>query len=200
MEVYSTLLWHLRKDVELSYLAHELVEVDRLSPAAWCAIGNSFSLQKDHDQALKCFKRATQLDPKLAYAFTLQGHEHVSSEEYDKALVAYRSAVSADSRHYNAWYGLGKVFEKTGKYDLSERHFKTAAQINPTNSVLVCCIGMVLEKTKNLPAALNQYDIACQLAPRSALSRFKKAKALMDLRDYHVWLPHLIQGNVLHSD
>ena len=107
MEVYSTLLWHLRKDVELSYLAHELVDADRLSPAAWCAIGNSFSLQKDHDQALKCFKRATQLDPKLAYAFTLQGHEHVSSEEYDKALVAYRSAVSADSRHYNAWYGLG---------------------------------------------------------------------------------------------
>ncbi|RPB22237.1 TPR-like protein [Terfezia boudieri ATCC MYA-4762] len=181
MEVYSTLLWHLRKDVELSYLAHELVEVDRLSPAAWCAIGNSFSLQKDHEQALKCFKRATQLDPKLAYAFTLQGHEHVSSEEYDKALVAYRSAVSADSRHYNAWYGLGKVYEKTGKYELSERHFKTAAQINPTNSVLVCCIGMVLEKTKNYKGALAQYDLACKLAPRSALSRFKKARTLMAL-------------------
>lgn len=186
MEVYSTLLWHLRKDVELSYLAHELVEVDRLSPAAWCAIGNSFSLQKDHEQALKCFKRATQLDPKLAYAFTLQGHEHVSSEEYDKALVAYRSAVSADSRHYNAWYGLGKVYEKTGKYDLSERHFKTAAQINPTNSVLVCCIGMVLEKTKNYKGALAQYDLACKLAPRSALSRFKKARTLMSLGENRV--------------
>ncbi|KAF8466698.1 hypothetical protein BDZ91DRAFT_772089 [Kalaharituber pfeilii] len=191
MEVYSTLLWHLRKDVELSYLAHELVEVDRLSPAAWCAIGNSFSLQKDHEQALKCFKRATQLDPKLAYAFTLQGHEHVSSEEYEKALVAYRSAVSADSRHYNAWYGLGKVYEKTGKYELSERHFKTAAQINPTNSVLVCCIGMVLEKTKNYKGALAQYDLACKLAPRSALSRFKKARTLMALGNYQAALEEL---------
>lgn len=143
MEVYSTLLWHLRKEVELSFLAHELVESDRLSPQAWCAIGNSFSLQRDHEQALKCFKRATQLDPKLAYAFTLQGHEHVSSENYDKAVVAYRNAVAADQRHYNAWYGLGKVYEKQGKYDLSEKHFKTAHIINPTNSVLVCCIGIV---------------------------------------------------------
>ncbi|KAI5787032.1 hypothetical protein DFH27DRAFT_226684 [Peziza echinospora] len=191
MEVYSTLLWHLRKEVELSYLAHELVEIDRLSPQAWCAIGNSFSLQRDHEQALKCFKRATQLDPKLAYAFTLQGHEHVSSEEYEKALVAYRSAVSADSRHYNAWYGLGKVYEKTGKYDLSERHFKTAAQINPTNSVLVCCVGMVLEKTKNFKGALAQYDLACRLAPRSALSRFKKARTLMALGNYHAALQEL---------
>ena len=29
MEVYSTVLWHLRKDTELSFLAQELVEVDR---------------------------------------------------------------------------------------------------------------------------------------------------------------------------
>lgn len=105
MEIYSTILWHLKNEVELSFLAHELVDVDRLSPQAWCAIGNTFSLQRDHDQALKCFKRATQVDPQFAYAFTLQGHEHVANEEYDKAMQAYRNAVNVDNRHYNAWYG-----------------------------------------------------------------------------------------------
>ncbi|KAH8153153.1 uncharacterized protein LAJ45_02740 [Morchella importuna] len=184
MEVFSTILWHQRKDVELSYLAHELVELDRLSPESWCALGNCFSLQRDHDQALKCFKRATQLNPKLAYAFTLQGHEHVSNEEYEKALSSYRSAIAADSRHYNAWYGLGKVFEKMGKYDIAEKHFRTATKINPTNAVLVCCVGMVLEKTKDYTGALGQYKIACEMAPGSALSRFKKARTLMSLKMY----------------
>lgn len=191
MEVFSTILWHQRKDVELSYLAHDLVDMDRLSPESWCALGNCFSLQRDHDQALKCFKRATQLNPKLAYAYTLQGHEHVSNEEYEKALVSYRCAVAADSRHYNAWYGLGKVYEKMGKYDVAEKHFRTATKINPTNAVLVCCVGMVLEKTKDYKGALGQYNIACEMAPGSALSRFKKARTLMSLRMYPAALKEL---------
>ncbi len=155
MEVYSTVLWHLKNEVELAYLSHELIELDRLSPEAWCAIGNSFSLQRDHDQALKCFKRATQLEPKFAYAFTLQGHEHVANEEYDKAQVAYRNGISAENRHYNAWYGLGKVYEKMGKYEVAEKHFRTAATINPTNAVLVCCIGMV--RSYHLLSALTMF-------------------------------------------
>lgn len=191
MEVYSTILWHLKNDIDLAFLSHEIVETDRNSPQAWCAIGNSFSLQRDHDQALKCFKRATQLDPKFAYAFTLQGHEHVSNEEYDKALAAYRAAIAADKRHYNAWYGLGKVYEKQGKYLEAERHYRSAASINPTNAVLVCCIGVVLEKLKNPKAALIQYTRSCELAPKSSLSRFKKARVLMQLQEFQLALQEL---------
>jgi anaphase-promoting complex subunit 3 len=182
MEVYSTVLWHMKNEVELAYLAHELTETDRLSPQAWCAVGNSFSLQREHEQALKCFKRATQLDSAFAYGFTLQGHEYIANEEYDKALDAYRSGVNADPRHYNAWYGLGKVYEKMGKYDIAEQHYRTAARINPTNAVLICCIGMVLEKNKNYEAALAQYSKACTLSPTSALSRFRKARVLVQLQ------------------
>ena len=181
MELYSTTLWHLKNDIDLAFLAHEIVETDRNSPQAWCAVGNSFSLQRDHDQALKCFKRATQLDPNFAYAFTLQGHEHVENEEYDKALGAYRASITAENRHYNAWYGLGRVFEKQGKYSFAEQHYRTAASINPTNAVLVCCVGVVLEKMKNPKAALVQYSRACELSEKNALCRLKKARVLMAL-------------------
>ncbi|PYH95782.1 TPR-like protein [Aspergillus ellipticus CBS 707.79] len=181
MEIYSTVLWHLKNDVELAYLAHELMEIDRLSPQAWCAVGNSFSHQRDHDQALKCFKRATQLDPQFAYGFTLQGHEYVANEEYDKALEAYRRGIGADIRHYNAWYGLGTVYDKMGKLEFAESHFRNAANINPTNAVLICCIGLVLEKMNNPRGALAQYSNACRLAPHSVLARFRKARVLMKL-------------------
>lgn len=156
MEIYSTVLWHLKNEIELAYLAHELMDIDRLSPQAWCAIGNTFSLQREHDQALKCFKRATQVDPKFAYAFTLQGHEHVANEEYDKALTAYRNSVSADNRHYNAWYGLGNVYEKMGKYDVAEKHFRTAIRINPTNAVLICCLGVVSSHRFDIKISLTE--------------------------------------------
>ncbi|KAJ5238445.1 20S cyclosome subunit (BimA/Nuc2/Cdc27) [Penicillium chermesinum] len=191
MEIYSTVLWHLKNDVELAYLAHQTLEVDRLSPQAWCAIGNSFSHQRDHDQALKCFKRATALDPECAYAFTLQGHEYVSNEEYDKALDAYRRGIKADPRHYNAWYGLGTVYDKMGKLEEAEQHFRNAALINPTNAVLLCCIGLVLEKNNEPRKALVHYDRACSLAPQSILARFRKARVLMKLQENNSALAEL---------
>ena len=183
MEIYSTILWHLKRETDLAFLAHELLEppCGWQSPQAWCAIGNSWSLARDHEQALRCFKRATQLNPKFAYAFTLQGHEHIANEEYDKALQSYRNGITADPRHYNAWYGVGRVYEKLGNYDKAFNHFTKASNINPTNAVLICCIGTVLEKQKQPRQALMYFSQATELAPRSALTRFKKARALMSL-------------------
>ena len=188
METYSTLLWHLKKDVELSFLAHELFDLDRVSPQAWCALGNCYSLQRDHDQALRCFKRATQIDDGLAYAYTLQGHEHLANDDLEKAMSCFRSALSADSRHYNAWYGIGKVYEKSGKNDMALRHYKTAYSINPTNVVLICCVGAAFEKEGNYKQALVHYSKACDLAPGSALSKFRKARVLIGLGKLHVSL------------
>jgi len=44
-----------------------------------CAMGNCYSLQKDHETALKNFQRAVQLNPRFAYAHTLCGHEYDQS-------------------------------------------------------------------------------------------------------------------------
>jgi anaphase-promoting complex subunit 3 len=102
MEVYSTLLWHLERTVQLSFLAQELLNIDPRSPQAWIAVGNMFSLQKERSQALTCFARAAQLDPTCAYAFTLSGHESID-EDLDKAVNFFQAALRADPRHYNAW-------------------------------------------------------------------------------------------------
>ncbi|KAK6341180.1 anaphase-promoting complex subunit cdc27 [Orbilia brochopaga] len=192
METYSTLLWHLKKDVELSFLAHELFDLDRVSPQAWCALGNCYSLQRDHDQALRCFRRATQIDDRLAYAYTLQGHEHLSNDDLEKAMSCFRSALSADGRHYNAWYGIGKVYEKSGKNDMALRHYKTAYSINPTNVVLICCVGAAFEKEGNYKQALVHYSKACDLAPNSALSKFRKARVLIGLGKLHMARDELV--------
>ncbi|KAF7536071.1 hypothetical protein G7054_g4828 [Neopestalotiopsis clavispora] len=184
MEVYSTILWFLKREIDLSFLAHELVDSSWNSPQAWCALGNAWSLARDHEQALRCFKRATQLDSKFAYAYTLQGHEHVANEEYDKALTAYRQAISADRRHYNAYYGIGRVYEKLGNYDKAYAHFHSASVINPTNAVLICCIGNVLEKQRQTIQALQYFSKATELAPNAAQTRYKKARALLALGQF----------------
>ena len=44
-----------------------------------------------------------QIDPKFAYAYTLLGHEYVTTEELDKAMACFRNALRINQRHYNAW-------------------------------------------------------------------------------------------------
>lgn len=61
LDFYSSVLWHLHKEVELSLLAQELTAMDKKSPQAWFATGNCFSLQKEHDVAIKFFQRAIQV-------------------------------------------------------------------------------------------------------------------------------------------
>lgn len=61
MEIYSTVLWHLHAEVQLSTLAQDLVAQDRNSAAAWCSTGNLFSAQTEHETAIKFFQRAIQV-------------------------------------------------------------------------------------------------------------------------------------------
>ncbi|KAF2847400.1 TPR-like protein [Plenodomus tracheiphilus IPT5] len=192
MEVYSNTLWQRKEEVALGHLAHTLMDQDRLSPQAWCALGNASSLDRQHDDAVKCFARATQLDPKFAYAFTLQGHEHVANEEFDKAMAAYRNAISADNRHYNGWYGLGGVYERLGKYEVAEKHYRAAAQINPNNAMILVRIGLVLDRLKQTEPALLQFELALKLDPRSIMARFRKSQLLLKLGESNEALHELL--------
>ena len=47
------------------------------------------------------------MQPDLAYAYTLCGHEYSANDDFEKAMAFYRSAIRIDERHYNAWCGLG---------------------------------------------------------------------------------------------
>uniref|UniRef100_A0A3Q4N0D1 Cell division cycle protein 27 homolog n=1 Tax=Neolamprologus brichardi TaxID=32507 RepID=A0A3Q4N0D1_NEOBR len=186
MEIYSTTLWHLQKDVALSALSKDLTDMDKNCPEAWCVAGNCFSLQREHDIAIKFFQRAIQVDPGFAYAYTLLGHEFVLTEELDRALACFRNAIRVNNRHYNAWYGLGMIYYKQEKFNLAEIHFKKALSINPQSSVLLCHIGVVQHALKKSDAALETLNRAIGIDPKNPLCKFHRASILFANDKYKV--------------
>ncbi|KAL2976927.1 hypothetical protein AAZX31_13G035600 [Glycine max] len=181
MDIHSTVLYHLKEDMKLSYLAQELISTDRLAPQSWCAMGNCYSLQKDHETALKNFQRAVQLNPRFAYAHTLCGHEYVALEDFENGIKCYHSALRVDSRHYNAWYGLGMLYLRQEKYEFSEHHFHMAYQINPRSSVILSYLGTALHALKRSGEALAIMEKAILEDKKNPLPMYQKASILVSL-------------------
>eukprot|EP00042_Codosiga_hollandica_P040945 m.359353 g.359353 ORF g.359353 m.359353 type:complete len:750 (+) comp55993_c1_seq5:3-2252(+) len=181
---FSTVLWYLQQDVPLSYLANEVVNMDRESSEAWCVVGNCFSLQNDHDAAIKFFQRAIQLDNEHAYAHTLLGHEHIYHEDFTQGIACFRNALRHDPRHYNAWYGLGMVYYKQEKFEQAELHFRKAYKINGSNPLLLCYLGMVLHAQRKHDQALKAFDKALELNGNVPVIVFNKAILLLSTEKY----------------
>ncbi|KAJ2449203.1 anaphase-promoting complex subunit cdc27 [Coemansia sp. RSA 2336] len=199
MDIYSTLLWHMKREEDLAQLAHSLVSVGRnWSPEAWIAVANCFSLDGDHQSAIKSLTRCIQLYklalgginivPRndagnvggLAYAHTLIGHESVAMDKMDRAQQAFRTAIRIDPRHYNAWYGLGMSYLRLGKADLAEYHFKRALVLNPQNPLLLQSAGAVYEHRKDYPQALRVYERVERMLNDGMAQRDVKGKAVED--------------------
>ncbi|KAJ6993859.1 cell division cycle protein 27 [Populus alba x Populus x berolinensis] len=184
LDVYSTVLYHLKEEMKLSYLAQELISTDRLAPQSWCAMGNCYSLQKDHETALKNFQRAVQLDSRFAYAHTLCGHEYVALEDFENGIKSYQSALRIDARHYKSWHGLGMVYLRQEKNEFSEHHFQMAFQINPHSSVIMSYLGTALHALKRNEEALEMMERAILADKKNPLPRYQKANILVSLESF----------------
>ncbi|TQE02397.1 hypothetical protein C1H46_012036 [Malus baccata] len=184
MDMYSTVLYHLKEDMKLSYLAQELISTDRLAPQSWVAMGNCYSLQKDHETALKFFQRAVQVNSRFTYAHTLCGHEYVALEDFENGIKSYQTALRIDARHYNAWYGLGMVYHRQEKFEFSEHHFRTAFQINPRSSVIMTYLASALHALKRSEEALVMMEKAIRADKKNPLPMYHKASILMSLEKF----------------
>ncbi|XP_068149812.1 cell division cycle protein 27 homolog [Drosophila tropicalis] len=191
MEIYSTSLWHLQREVELSALAQDLINQDKRNPITWCVSGNCFSLHKEHETAIKFLKRAVQIDPDFVYSYTLLGHELVLTEEFDKAMDYFRSAVVRDPRHYNAWCGIGTIYSKQEKYELAELHYIKALKINPQNSVILVHIGAMQFFMQKKDLALQTLNTAATIDPKNPLARFHRGSIYFSLGKYQEALREL---------
>ncbi|KAG8379728.1 hypothetical protein BUALT_Bualt07G0119600 [Buddleja alternifolia] len=183
MDIFSTVLYHLKEDMKLSYLAQELISTDRLAPQSWFAMGNCYSLQKDHETALKNFQRSVQLNPRFAYAHTLCGHEYVALEDFENGIKSYQNALRIDSRHYNAWYGLGMIYLRQEKFEFSEHHFRMAFQINPLSSVIMSYLGTALHALKRNNEALEMMERAVSADKKNPLPLYQKANILVSMEN-----------------
>ncbi|XP_050720538.1 cell division cycle protein 23 homolog isoform X1 [Eriocheir sinensis] len=153
LDTYSNLLYVKEMRVELSYLAHRVVQVDKYRVETCCVIGNYYSLRSQHEKAVQYFQRALRLNPHYLAAWTLMGHEYMEMKNTNAAIQCYRQAIEVNRRDYRAWYGLGQTYEilKLPAYCLY--YFKQAQKLRPNDSRMLVALGESYEKLEKTEEA-----------------------------------------------
>src|ERR1700736_4202389 len=69
--------------------------------------GNTWSLKKDYDQAIKDYDEAIRLNPTFARAFNIRGNTRNDVKEYDKAIRDCDEAIRLDPKLAVAYSNRG---------------------------------------------------------------------------------------------
>ena len=180
LEYFSSVLWHLKDQFKCCNLAHLCLEQCQFAPETWVVLGNTFSLQKEHETAIKFFNRATQINPAFSYSYTLAGHEYVDNENFTEANNCFKKALAFDERQVNAWWGLGNIQLKEQNYSEAIKLFRKCLSINNHSAVLHFYLGTAYLQNKDIKNALNNLINAQKLDPKNPMIQYQVANIYMN--------------------
>ena len=172
LEIHSSVLWQLRRELEIAQLAARALNLRRTNAATWVTLGNCFSLQKDNDAAVKFFRRATQICPNHPSAYALLGLEFAAREKLDKAQEAFSRAVALQPRNYVAWWGQGNVLMSQEEFSSAYAHYSRAAELNRHSSALQASLGVAAAALSSPADARTHFSAAAAMNPENVFALY----------------------------
>ena len=87
--------------------------------------------RKELDQAIDCFKKAAEVDPKLYRAWAYLGMAYAQQGQLDPAIEAYRKCIDIAPEYHKAFNNVGELYRRKGLLDYAAMVFKMATEIEP---------------------------------------------------------------------
>ena len=137
-------------------------------------LGNLYSLQGNHDQAIIAFQRCVQMDPYYLSAWTLLGHEWLEKKNIIQAIKAYQMAVQLSPGEYRAWFGMGQAYESIKSMDQALFYYRKACLVKPNDPRIWTALASIYEAMDLFTEAKSCYQRAISV---DTLSKNENANA-----------------------
>lgn len=154
-------IFYVREDVQnLSVLAMNASKVNKHRPETNCIIGNYYSLKRDHEKALKYFRRGLKLNPNAWWFWTLIGHEYIEMKNINGAIEAYRKTLDQNPNDFRAWYVLGQFYQLLKMPSYAAIYYKKACEIRPKDARMWIALGGCYLSLEKQELAINFFKRA----------------------------------------
>jgi tetratricopeptide (TPR) repeat protein len=150
-------------------LLTKALEADQNFDQARVSLGVSLYATNNRWKASGEFRKAIQINPKLAVAHKWLGDLLVTSPRrlYDQAIQAYQAALEVWPDYAEARVGMGDARQAKGQFDEAIEEYKRALAIEPTNARVYLGMGKIYYNEKQLyHEAVEAYQQAIALDPK----------------------------------
>jgi tetratricopeptide (TPR) repeat protein/TolB-like protein len=150
-------------------LLTKALDVEQNFALARVALGVSLYATGNRWKASGEFRKAIQINPRLAEAHRLLGDMLVSSPRrpYDQAILAYAAALEIWPDYVEARVGIGDARQAKGEFDEAIEEYKKAIALEPENARVHYGMGKIYYNEKQLyHEAVVEYQQAIALDPR----------------------------------
>ena len=139
---------------DLSGAVAAFLESLELEPSADVNLGLGYAYLKldKGREAIKAFKQATILNPKLAEAHYGLGYEYYDQRRTRDAVVAFKRAIELNPKMAKAHYGLALAYQDLKDHDGLNREYRTLQNLDR-------------EMAKKLEATFPVFNLPCRLFP-----------------------------------
>ncbi|KAG7256030.1 hypothetical protein CRUP_002611, partial [Coryphaenoides rupestris] len=159
MDTFSNLLYVKSMKPELSYLAHNLVEIDKYRVEtccvigehaievnkrdyrAWYGLGQTYEILKMPFYCLYYYRKAHQLFLGCCYSVLV-----LTTILLMLVLLWCVGGGKVNKRDYRAWYGLGQTYEILKMPFYCLYYYRKAHQLRPNDSRMLVALGESYEK------------------------------------------------------
>ncbi|MBZ5567972.1 MAG: FG-GAP-like repeat-containing protein [Acidobacteriia bacterium] len=147
--------------------------------------------QQRLEDALRVFRRAQQLDPKLELSRLNEGIALLNLQRFSPARRLLRGIVERDPNHAKAWYNLGLLDRAQGQDVAALEDFRRAAKLAPADADTAYFLGAIYSQLHREQEAIAALQQALALDPFHASAEFALARAYLRVNETEEAKPHL---------
>jgi Flp pilus assembly protein TadD len=156
-------------------------------------LGAAYMNQQLFEKALKAFKDAAALDPKLQIARLNQGIALLNLGKVDEARPRLQEAVKQNPNDPHAWYNLGLLFKNSGDAKAAIDAFRHVTEIDSDDADSWYFLGASYAENKQYPEAMDAFQHAVKLNPQHASAEFGLSRAYQQSADLTHAREHLVR-------
>ena len=96
-------------------------------------MGNVHTDLKEYNQALSCYQKAIEINPRIVGAHNNLGLVYRTLNDFENAVKSYQSAIKLQPKHGGAYHNLALAFKELGKFNKSVEAHEKAIECEPEN-------------------------------------------------------------------
>ena len=148
------------------------------------AMGLGCQRNGDYLDAIECYNKALNLNPRMTTAYFNRGICYSAAGELDQAITDYSRAIELTPEDADAYFQRGYAYGELGEYELAIQDCTKAIELNPENADAYFCRGYAHSNQGNYGLAIQDFSQSIDLDPEDADTYFQRGFIYNKQGDY----------------